>query len=660
MSSFSPKWSEEQQSQEPQSRGVPKWVYLIACIGCALLVSFVVALAVGLREDEPAASDLQPERDKELVKASDFDKARMVFLDRPEIRPVAVASGGYVGSQACAECHEHEHETWHDSYHRTMTQVATPQSIVGDFDDVTLELQGREYHLKRDKELFWVEFDYITTIGRQTHVKKVRREIQLCTGSHHMQIYWMSTGNERETAVFPFMWLIPEKRWIERRAGFIQPPHETDGEQSRFDNSCYESGRWNVGCIHCHTTNGQPRAWERAPDTHVAEFGISCEACHGPGESHILYHDGKADSDPIVHPLGLAHERASEVCGQCHGLLKFPKGGQLEIDLHESGTPYRPGQNLREMRPGSDTDPSMASMFWGDGKIRVTGSEFNGLREAPCFKRGQMSCFSCHRLHQDFNDARPREQWIDDQLKPGMRGDKACLQCHQQYTEEAAMVAHTHHAPSSAGSRCYNCHMPNTTYGLLKVTRAHTVGSPSVTETLSYGRPNACNLCHLDKTLQWTDDNLVKWYDHSPAEISDTDQEVALSIRMALTGDAGQRAIVAWNFGWEPAQQVSGKDWIPPYLAILMDDDPYDAVRFVAQKSLRRIEGYMAVEYEFDAAPTERKESCRLVTRRWQRQLNEATPFPASLLISPDGELKHDIVQELLRSRDNRPVLLEE
>ena len=35
--------------------------------------------------------------------------------------------------------------------------------------------------------------------------------------------------------------------------------------------------------------------------------------------------------------------------------------------------------------------------------------------------------------------------------------------------------------------------------------RSHQVSSPSVAESLPpVGRPNACNLCHLDRTLAWT------------------------------------------------------------------------------------------------------------------------------------------------------------
>ena len=36
------------------------------------------------------------------------------------------------------------------------------------------------------------------------------------------------------------------------------------------------------------------------------------------------------------------------------------------------------------------------------------------------------------------------------------------------------------------------------------------IESPDVATTLKTGRPNACNLCHLDKTLDWTAEHLAK------------------------------------------------------------------------------------------------------------------------------------------------------
>ena len=65
-----------------------------------------------------------------------------VFLGTPprpdeaqvENRPIEVREKGFVSSKTCESCHPHEHATWHSSYHRTMTQVATPEAVIGDFD----------------------------------------------------------------------------------------------------------------------------------------------------------------------------------------------------------------------------------------------------------------------------------------------------------------------------------------------------------------------------------------------------------------------------------------------------------------------------------------------------------------------------------------------
>jgi hypothetical protein len=103
--------------------------------------------------------------------------------------------------------------------------------------------------------------------------------------------------------------------------------------------------------------------------------------------------------------------------------------------------------------------------------------------------------------------------------------------------------------------------MPYTTYGLLKTIRSHQISSPSVRASLETGRPNACNLCHLDKTLAWTAEYLNQWYGTAkPAlGLADSDeQSVAASLLWLLRGDAGQRAIVAQSMGWPAAQQASG------------------------------------------------------------------------------------------------------
>jgi hypothetical protein len=518
-----------------------------------------------------------------------------------------------------------------------MTQLASTDSVVGDFEGAHLERFGREYRLGRDAESFWIDFEDGDLGLEETGAQANRRNIALCTGSHHMQVYWTPTGRGRELSVLPFAWLIHEQKWIPRESAFLELPSAADE---------YEPGRWNRSCIACHTTHGDRRVNPPPPQSTVAEFGIACEACHGPGENHIRYHRSRAaipEVDPIVHPFKLSHVRAAEVCGQCHMAWHGEVAG--------SGLDFRPGDDLQSLRR-VDKKPSQ---FWPDGMVRVVGREFNGLIESPCFERGELSCITCHVMHQTPDDPRSRTEWADDQLQPGMRGNQACVSCHGEFRDEARLTAHTHHAPSSQGSLCYNCHMPNTSYGLLKATRSHQISSPSVAETASTGRPNACNLCHLEQTLDWTGEKLAEWFGQAkPAEETNS---VAMSVRMALSGDAAQRALIAWHMGWESAREASGDDWIAPYLAILMTDD-YPAVRFIAHRSLKQIGGYGHISYDSEEAPMDRDEAASQITARWDTQ--RAVVERPSLLITEQGRLEIERVAELLRQRDQTVISLEE
>ena len=212
-----------------------------------------------------------------LLRDSENSDEQLAFVEGPTARPEAIAADGYVGSQKCQVCHEHEFGTWHDSFHRTMTQVASPTAIVGKFEEVSLERAGRPYQLGRDGDNFWVEFDDPDSNSDGSVTRRMRRKVVLCTGSHHMQVYWLSTGRGKELIDLPFVWLIAEQKWVPRESSFLLAPSSGDS---------LTPSRWNNSCITCHTTHGDRKLQPAGPpESTVAEFGIACEACHGPGES---------------------------------------------------------------------------------------------------------------------------------------------------------------------------------------------------------------------------------------------------------------------------------------------------------------------------------------------------------------------------------------
>jgi hypothetical protein len=171
----------------------------------------------------------------------------------------------------------------------------------------------------------------------------------------------------------------------------------------------------------------------------------------------------------------------------------------------------------------------------------------------------------------------------DDQLASGRDGDGACAPCHD--TARYAATSHTHHAPGSPGSACMGCHMPMTAYALLKAIRSHRIDSPQAKDLASSDRPNACNLCHLDRTLAWTGATLEAWYGQRGPTPPATAPAGAAWL---LSGDPGQRAIAAAAMASPGARATVPPRWQAPLLRAAMAD-PYAAVRFIAARSLRAL-----------------------------------------------------------------------
>jgi predicted CXXCH cytochrome family protein len=413
--------------------------------------------------------------------------------------------------------------------------------------------------------------------------------VELLTGSHHQQAFWARGAREGELRALPVVYLIAEGRLIPRKEAFLTPPDEPE-----------HAVRWNSNCIQCHAVAGAP-AHDAARDVFAsaaAELGIACEACHGQGAAHVRAMQnpleryaahGQPPRAGVVNPKRLSSERGSQVCGRCHSYF-YPK---REEDWWRQGfvTSYQPGDDLSRAqllldpeRLGEPDAPRLSedasSLFYADGTIRVAGREYNGLVRSPCYEHGhaerRLACTSCHSLHR----SEP-----NDQLGVGMRSNRACTQCHEHLVENVS--EHTHHAASSTGSLCYNCHMPQTTYALLGAVRSHRVDSPSF-DARTRDRPNACNLCHLDRSEAWAAERAASWYGSKPRLTLDRPAAFAQTSApagavFALAGDAAVRAITAAALG-----RLDGPAPARELRLQLLDElsrDDYAAVRFIAARS---------------------------------------------------------------------------
>jgi predicted CXXCH cytochrome family protein len=603
-------------------------------------------------------------------------------LDRSTTRsaPIDWAAVPSVASDSCAKCHADHFESWQRTYHRSMTREATPENVRGDFDNAVHDYQGLPTRFTRTGDTFQVETidpgwaaELARAHGDRDKVAAPRFatfKIDRLVGSHWIQecLHKLKNGTYIR---MPVLYHIGEKRWIHTNGAFLAPDTDDFWQKSR-------DAKWNETCLFCHNTGPRKNlvlvpGQESGYATQVAELGISCEACHGPGGEHVsrnqnpahrfdLQLTGTGDSS-IVNPVRLSVPRRDEICARCHGAL-VPKREMWDPIVARD--PFIPGFELgrfnyfftseleqaRLYRGGQKDDPPPKpeptdGRFWGDGTPLTTALEYNGMALSACYQkgRGSMSCLSCHEMH----GTEPNHM-----LKPGMRTNEACYQCHDEY--RASLAEHTKHPADSPGSLCFNCHMPRVVYSLLATHRSHRIESPTLEGSMGSGKPHACNLCHLDKSLGWTRDQLTRWPGgRKEIKLSKDEERVAASLLCLLQGDARTRVVVAGAFEEPAAHRASRTDWYGSFLTRVLKDERYPAVRYLAHKSLRAVYGDPATRpYDFLGRSVNCERQLQMLRERFDAR-PVADPLPYIPLTSQG--LPDDQVLRRLRDRRTDPDL---
>jgi hypothetical protein len=501
--------------------------------------------------------------------------------------PRSLSDTRYVGSNACRSCHPDHSASFRRTYHRTMTQDASESSVLGRFDGTTLDYFGVRARMSRGPL-----GEFLMTFTASAGAQQWRAKVERCVGSHRYQQYLARDGDVYFR--LPIAWDVAEQRFIHMNAAFLTPDPVAPVPGASIDRGDYDRHvtRWNDNCVFCHNVRPNPGLDERSGEfrTEVAELGVACEACHGPAGDHVarnqspvrrylLQVGGRADPT-IRNPAHMTGARSAEVCGRCHGQRLTSDIGRFLRD----GDAFVPGEPLaRWSKPlWRDTtqngEPDLfAPRFWSDGTARLTAYEFQGYLQSPCTKSAEFSCESCHAMHQ----GDPRGQ-----LHPERTGDFACTQCHQQLSAAPALAAHSHHDPRGPGSRCTSCHMPEVVYGLVRVHLSHRIEVPDPQAQARAGRPDACTLCHTDRSALWAARALLRWKGE-PAQ-PDEDGELPAVTRALFAGDPIERAVAANALGSLGASLVQrGGAASLAMLADVLVADAYPAVRTIALRSLR-------------------------------------------------------------------------
>jgi len=97
-----------------------------------------------------------------------------------------------------------------------------------------------------------------------------------------------------------------------------------------------------------------------------------------------------------------------------------------------------------------------------------------------------------------------------------------------------------------------------------------------------------------------------------------------------------------------------------PYLAEELKD-PYSAVRYIAARSLRSLNGeFRAVDYDFMASDSDRVVAAQKIGELWTRGRGGAAVANRPALLLANGELQLESFERLLKERNQLPIDLQE
>jgi predicted CXXCH cytochrome family protein len=373
----------------------------------------------------------------------------------------------YVGSPSCKNCHQSVYAAWSKTRMANVVRDPRqhPDAIIPDF-------------AKPDPLLTFTKDD-----------------IALVYGSRWKQRYFKKVGDDY--FVYPAQWDVTHQLW---RPYFVA--NGTDWWAPLYPPDNFQRPTAPL-CDGCHSVN-----FDISTNT-PSEWNVGCEKCHGPGDAHVA----RPTRDNIFNPARFDYVHANDTCIQCHSQGQ-PLTNPIQGKYYDWPVGFEIGKNLadywklEEHKLGTTTFTHFA-----DGTSHKNRMQGNDFAESLMYARG-VTCFSCHDPHGGDNVAMVRKT-----------GNALCLDCHGANTQvgphATTIEQHTHHKAGSAGSECIACHMPKIAQTIAdQNVRSHTFRfvTPSDTEALKI--PNACNVCHTDKSTEWATAALKSWPDRSPWRVA--------------------------------------------------------------------------------------------------------------------------------------------
>ena len=413
---------------------------------------------------------------------------REKYVRRPSAPPPGAA---FVGSQKCMDCHKAEYDKWRNSHHDRAMDVANDATVLGDFNDAVFDFHGVKSRFYRKDKKFLVY-----TQGPDGKMGDF--EITHTFGWHPLQQYLIPFPGGRLQCL-PIVWDVKAKKWYH-----LYPKAPIDpGDWLYWTNA---GQNWNGMCAECHSTNLKKNydLQNDAYQTTWSEIDVSCEACHGPASRHVAWAElpdmarpQTANFELVVKAKGMDSRQQVELCAPCHSRRAIMGDyTHTEPDLLDS------------MLPSLLTP----DLYFADGQILEEVYVYGSFTQSKMYSRN-VRCSDCHDVHS---------------IKKVKEGNALCLQCHRAGIYDTQ--AHHFHKKKGekgepirsadgkilfdvgTGAECVQCHMPERPYMGIDYRADHSFRIPRPDLSIKLGTPNACNRCHVDKTDQWSDEYITKWY----------------------------------------------------------------------------------------------------------------------------------------------------
>ena len=472
-----------------------------------------------------ALAKLRTMFDESTRKAGETFQDYLVALGQPDPLSTTEAPAGnaikgqaadYVGSRACAICHQDIYQNWSHTGMARMLRPYAPENIFGDFtsdnvfylgDDVVEDGDKYKFVPGKEREAF-----ARMIVDRGRHYFEIKQSdrswhrypVNYTIGSKWQQGYVTRLPNG-QLQVFPIEYNARYRKWVNFWKIIDAPGTERDDPRTweQFN----PATNYLMNCAVCHTSQlrNTKGAGFQTDNLEFREPGIGCEMCHGPGGKHVGAHmQGKAyEKAPLEPPVDFARISSLEsvaICAQCHmqSAIRAP-GPEGELN-YGGGIVFF---NRYKSRPYAEF---FLNAHFKDGRFRQTSFIGESFVRSNCFRKGGATCVSCHDPHHDNAGSNPTSLIFPD------GPNRMCTQCHTEYKEPAALQRHTRHPVNSEGSECVSCHMPRIMNALMSRARSHRIDDiPNARMTERFGQeqsPNACLLCHQGKSIAWVGQQL--------------------------------------------------------------------------------------------------------------------------------------------------------